>query len=232
MWDLVPRLSNANIVQRLWIFKYKKNYDRSFEWYKAHPVSNGANQQTRTDYGEAFNLVVNMSTIHMILSVALSKSWCLHQLDVKNAFLHGNLYETVYMHQPLGLHHTQLPGHVCLLKNYLHGLKQAPYSLKLFMTTLYLFINMEMISSIFFCMWMTLFLPLLLTLFVNLLCLSLTLNFPWRIEALPIIFLSQNKYEEEVIERTCMSASKPSLTLVDTKAKLSSSSGNPYQDPT
>jgi hypothetical protein len=128
MWDLVPRLSNANVIQRLWIFRYKKNYDGSFEWYKAHLVGNGENQQTCIDYGEAFNLVVNMSTIHMILSVVLSKSWCLHQLYVKNAFLHDNLYETVYMHQPPGLHHTQLPGHVCLLKNSLFGLIQAPHS--------------------------------------------------------------------------------------------------------
>lgn len=69
-------------------------------------------------------------------------------------------------------------------------------------------------------------------LFVNWLCLSLTLNFPWRIEARPVIFPSQNKYAEEVIEHTCMSAGKSSPTHVDTKAKLSGSSGNPYQDPT
>ena len=62
----------------------------------------------------------------MVLSIALSKSWCLHQLDVKNTFLHGNLDETVYMNHSPGFHDSQHPEHVCLLKKSLYGLIQAP----------------------------------------------------------------------------------------------------------
>jgi hypothetical protein len=107
-WDLVPRPSNANVIQSLWIFIHKKKSDGSFERYKARLVGNSANQQSGVDCSETFSPVVKPATICMVLSIAISKSWCLHQLDVKNAFLHRNL------------------DHVCLLKKSLYGLKQAP----------------------------------------------------------------------------------------------------------
>ena len=61
-----------------------------------------------------------------MLSLSVSNSWPIHQLDVKNAFLHGDLNETVYMHQPTGFIDPRFPKHVCLLKRSLYGLKQAP----------------------------------------------------------------------------------------------------------
>jgi hypothetical protein len=125
-WDLVPRPSNANIIRSLWIFRHKKKVDGSFERYKARLVGNGSNRQTGVDCGETFSPVVKPATIRTVLSIAISKSWCLHQLDVKNAFLHGNLNETVYMYQPPGFRDSQHPNHVCLLKKSLYGLKQAP----------------------------------------------------------------------------------------------------------
>jgi len=77
------------------------------------------------DCGETFSPAVKLATIRTMLSVALSKSWYLHQLDVKNAFLHDNLDETAYMHQPPGFYHPKLPDHVGLLKKSLYGHKQA-----------------------------------------------------------------------------------------------------------
>lgn len=96
IWDLVPRPSNVNIIRSLWIFRHKK-IQMDHELYKDHLVGNGANQQSYIEYGETFGPVVKPTTIRIILSVALSKSWSLHQLDVKNSFLHDNLDKNVYM---------------------------------------------------------------------------------------------------------------------------------------
>jgi hypothetical protein len=69
---------------------------------------------------------VKYSTIRTVLSLAISSSWPIHQLDVKDAFLHGSLQETVYFQQPLGFENSSLPDHICLLKKSLYGLKQDP----------------------------------------------------------------------------------------------------------
>jgi hypothetical protein len=62
----------------------------------------GFTRQPGIDFGETFSPVVKPATIHTVLSVALSHNWSIHQLDVKNAFLHGTLSETVYCMQPYG----------------------------------------------------------------------------------------------------------------------------------
>nr|GFC48651.1 retrotransposon protein, putative, unclassified [Tanacetum cinerariifolium] len=89
-------------------------------------VANGSNQQQGIDVDETFSSVAKPATIRNVLSLAVSRKWPIHQLDVKNAFLNGNLSETVYMHQPPGFTDPQHPNHVCLLQRSLYGLKQAP----------------------------------------------------------------------------------------------------------
>jgi hypothetical protein len=69
---------------------------------------------------------VKLATIHSVLSIAVSRSWPIHQLDIKNAFLHGDLEETVYCQQPPGFVDPRAPESVCLLQKSLYGLKQAP----------------------------------------------------------------------------------------------------------
>ncbi|WJX17055.1 hypothetical protein P8452_07010 [Trifolium repens] len=257
-WDLVPRPSNANIIQSLWIFRHKKKADGSFERYKARLVGNGSNQQTGVDCGETFSPVVKPATIRTVLSIALSKSWCLHQLDVKNAFLHGNLNETVYMNQPPGFRDLQHPDYVCLLKKSLYGLKQAPRAwyqrFTDFVATLgfshsvcdhSLFIYRRGDDTAYILLYVD---DIILTASSDTLRQSIMskLNSEFAMKDLgPLsyflgisvtrhsggMFLSQSKYAEEIIEKAAMSSCKPVSTPVDTKAKLSGTSGNPYHDP-
>ena len=125
-WQLVPRPPNTNIVSGKWIFRQKFHSDGSLSRYKARWVCRGFSQQQGIDYEETFSPVVKPSTIRTVLSVVVSSSWPIHQLDVKNAFLHGSLQETVYCQQPLGFENPSFPTHVCLLQKSLYGLKQAP----------------------------------------------------------------------------------------------------------
>ncbi|GJS64180.1 ribonuclease H-like domain-containing protein [Tanacetum coccineum] len=110
----------------MWLYKHKYNADGSLSRYKARLVANGRSQQQGIDCDETFSPVVKPATIRTVLSLAVSRQWPIHQLDVKNAFLHGHLTETVYMHQPPGFTDSAHSDYVCLLQKLLYGLKQAP----------------------------------------------------------------------------------------------------------
>ncbi|GJY95963.1 ribonuclease H-like domain-containing protein [Tanacetum coccineum] len=78
------------------------------------------------DCDVTFRPVVQTGYIRTVLSLAVIRDWPIHQLDVKNAFLHGQLSETIYMHQPPGFVDSAHPDYVCHLQRSLYGLKQAP----------------------------------------------------------------------------------------------------------
>ncbi|GKE64500.1 ribonuclease H-like domain-containing protein [Tanacetum coccineum] len=99
-WLLVPRPAGVNMVRSMWLFKHKFHADGTLSRYKAHLVANGSSQQLGVDFDEIFSPVVKPTTIRTVLSLAVSRKWPIQQLDVKNAFLNGDLSETVYMHQP------------------------------------------------------------------------------------------------------------------------------------
>lgn len=123
-WRLVPRPPGANVVTGK--FRHKFHSDGTLARHKARWVVRGYSQQHGIDYDETFSPVVKPATIRVVLSIAASRSWPIHQLDVKNAFLHGNLEETVYCQQPSGFVDPSAPTAVCLLQKPLYGLKQAP----------------------------------------------------------------------------------------------------------
>jgi len=123
-WDLVPLPPGKRAIGSRWVYKIKTKSDGSVERYKARLMANGYSQQYGLDYEETFDPVAKMTTICTLIVVASVRQWHISQMDVKNAFLNGNLQEEVYMAPPQGVSHNQ--GEVCKLKKALYGLKQAP----------------------------------------------------------------------------------------------------------
>ena len=86
----------------------------------------GFSQQPGIEYDETFSPIIKPSMIRVVLSIAVSHAWTVHQQDVKNAFLHGDLDEVVHWEKPPGFIDPTRPNHVCLLHKSLYGLKQVP----------------------------------------------------------------------------------------------------------
>jgi hypothetical protein len=117
----LPRGKNA--VSCKWIYAVKQSLDGKIERCKTRLIARGYSQTYGIDYDETFAPVAKMNTVRVMISCATNFGWPLHQLDVKNEFLHGDLQEEVYMEIPLGLASAETEGKVCRLNKSLHGLK-------------------------------------------------------------------------------------------------------------
>ncbi|GJU23833.1 ribonuclease H-like domain-containing protein [Tanacetum coccineum] len=188
-------------------------------------ITNGTWVLRGIDCDETFSPVVKPATIRTVLSLAVSRDWPIHQLDVKNAFLHGHLSETVYMHQPPGFVDPNKPNYVCHLQRSLYGLKQAPrawfqrfasYATRVASSSAFL---QRIIASLHSEFAMT-----------DLGSLNYFLGISAQRSASGL-FLSQSKFAEEILERAHMQNCNPCRTPVDTESKLGSD-GDPVSDPT
>ena len=125
-YELVELPKGKKALKNKWVFKLKKDGSGKVVKYKARLVVKGFLQKKGVDFDEIFSPVVKMASIRIILGLVASLNLELEQMDVKIAFLHGDLHEEIYMEQPEGFKVSEKENLVCKLKKSLYGLKQAP----------------------------------------------------------------------------------------------------------
>nr|GEW21223.1 ribonuclease H-like domain-containing protein [Tanacetum cinerariifolium] len=258
MWVLVPRPANVNIVHSMWLLKHKFHADGTLSRYKTRLFANGRSQQQGIDCNETFSPVVKPATIRTVLSLVASRDWPIHQLDVKNVFLHGHLSEIVYMHQPPGFVDLAHLDYVYHLQRLLYGLKQAPrawfqrfvsfvtrigFQYSKTDTSLFIFHRGSDVSylllyvdDIILTASSTSFLHRIITLLHGEFAMTDlgSLNYFLGVSAQQTasgMFLSQSKFAAEILERAHMQKCNPCKTHVDTESKLGPD-GEPVSDPT
>ncbi|GJU00275.1 retrovirus-related pol polyprotein from transposon TNT 1-94 [Tanacetum coccineum] len=126
VWELVPPPDYAMIIALKWIYKVKLDEYGDVLKNKARLVAKGYRQEEGLDFEESFAPVARLEAIRIFLANAASKNMTVYQMDVKTAFLNGELKEEVYVSQPEGFVDPDHPHHVYRLKKALYGLKQAP----------------------------------------------------------------------------------------------------------
>ncbi|RVX19440.1 Retrovirus-related Pol polyprotein from transposon TNT 1-94 [Vitis vinifera] len=121
-WTITDLPVGKRPVGCKWIFTIKYKADGSVERFKARLVARGFTQSYGIDYQETFAPVAKLNTIRILLSLAVNQDWCLQQLDIKNAFLNGDLEEEVYMEIPPGFEESMAKNQVCKLQKSLSAL--------------------------------------------------------------------------------------------------------------
>ncbi|KAM2022235.1 hypothetical protein ACFX16_044164 [Malus domestica] len=125
-WSVVDLPKGKKAIGSRWIYKTKFNSNGTIERHKTRLVARGFTQTYGIDYKETFAPVAKMNIVRVLLSVVVNHEWPLFQMDVKNAFLHGDLEEEVYMKLPPGHPREDEPNKVCKLHKAIYGLKQSP----------------------------------------------------------------------------------------------------------
>ncbi|GJU75218.1 ribonuclease H-like domain, reverse transcriptase, RNA-dependent DNA polymerase [Tanacetum coccineum] len=125
-WKLTSLPPGHKAIGLKWVFKTKRDADGKIIKHKARLVAKGYIQEHGIDFEEVFAPVARMETIRLLLAIAANNKWQVHHLDVKSAFLHGDLQEEVYVTQPEGFIKRNDNGKVYRLIKALYGLRQAP----------------------------------------------------------------------------------------------------------
>ena len=125
VWELVKLPAGRKAIGSKWIFKRKTDADGKVERYKARLVAQGFTQKYGVDYEETFSPVARFESIRTVLALAAKLGLKLHQMDIKTAFLNGELEEEIYMRQPEQFIEKGKEEMVCRLKRSIYGLKQS-----------------------------------------------------------------------------------------------------------
>jgi Reverse transcriptase (RNA-dependent DNA polymerase)/Integrase core domain/GAG-pre-integrase domain len=126
-WELTSAPDGANIIGSKWVFRAKKDAAGNVVRYKARLVAQGFSQVPGVDYFDTFAPVARLASIRAVLAMAADLDLELHQIDIKSAYLNGELTsnEQIYMRQPPGYHDHDAPKMVCRLSKAIYGIKQA-----------------------------------------------------------------------------------------------------------
>ncbi|KAI3758667.1 hypothetical protein L6452_06238 [Arctium lappa] len=126
VWTLVPLPKGKTAIGTKWVFRNKKDEDGVVIRNKARLVAKGYCQEEGIDYEETFAPVARLEAIRIFLAFAAHRGFKVYQMDVKSAFLNGQIQEEVYVQQPPGFENSMYPNQVYFLDKALYGLKQAP----------------------------------------------------------------------------------------------------------
>ena len=124
-WDLVDLPDGRNLVGCKWVYKTKYKANGQIDRFKARLVAQGYSQEAGVDYDEVFAPVARYKSIRSVLAIANQLNLEVHQMDVKSAFLNGELEDEIFMKQPNGFVDKRYPAKVCKLNKSLYGLKQS-----------------------------------------------------------------------------------------------------------
>jgi hypothetical protein len=125
-WELVDMPQGHRPITLKWVFKLKKGETGEVVKHKARLVARGFVQQAGVDFDEVFAPVARMESVRLLLALAAEAGWNVHHMDVKSAFLNGDLKEEVYVCQPPGFVVLGQEHKVLRLRKALYGLRQAP----------------------------------------------------------------------------------------------------------
>ena len=125
-WKLTKLPPECSTIPTRWLFKIKHRSDGTIERYKARLVAKGFAQHYGIDYDETYSPVFKLTSLRILLSIGAMLDLEIHQMDVKTAFLNGEIDTDIYIDQPEGFRHPKHPQHVCKLQKGLYGLKQSP----------------------------------------------------------------------------------------------------------
>jgi Reverse transcriptase (RNA-dependent DNA polymerase) len=101
-WELVDIPKNSNIVSYRWVFHLKHDAARNVVKYQAHVIAKGFTQQPGVNFGETFAPVTKLASIRSTIALAVTHDWELHQMDIKSAYLNGDLEEMISIDLPPG----------------------------------------------------------------------------------------------------------------------------------